>query len=56
VRSVTNLTRADAGEFFGIIGAEPVTPTVQRYNLEDANQAIADIRAGKVNGAAVLVT
>jgi propanol-preferring alcohol dehydrogenase len=55
VRSVANLTRADANEFFGIADLSTITPTTQQYNLEDANHAIADVREGKVNGAAVLI-
>jgi propanol-preferring alcohol dehydrogenase len=55
VRSVANLTRNDAVEFFDIINEDTIFPTTQQYNLEDANLAIADLRAGKITGAAVLV-
>lgn len=55
LRSVANLTRADAEEFLAIADMDTVTPTAKPYNLEDANLAIADVRAGKVKGAAVLV-
>ena len=55
VRSVANLTRADGEEFFAEIARHPVHTTIQHYALEDANQALADLRAGRVTGAAVLL-
>lgn len=54
VRSVANLTRADGDEFFEAISRFPVRAQVQTYALDDANQALADLRAGKLQGAAVL--
>lgn len=54
VVSVANLTRADAREFFdGGIYAGVHTST-QTYALEHANQALDDLRAGRLRGAAVL--
>ena len=55
LRSVANLTRADAREFLALAPAVPVTTHVQPYPLADANRALADLRAGRVTGAAVLV-
>jgi propanol-preferring alcohol dehydrogenase len=55
VRSVANLTRADATEFLALAGQLPLRMHVQPYALADANRALADLRAGRVNGAAVLV-
>jgi alcohol dehydrogenase, propanol-preferring len=55
VRSVANLTRRDAHEFLAVAPSVPVITHVQKYKLLDANQALADLRAGRVNGAAVLV-
>lgn len=55
LRSVANLTRADAKEFLALAGdAEIVTETV-RYDLESANTALADLRNGNLSGAAVLI-
>ena len=54
VQSVANLTRRDGDDFFSLIGEIPIQTTVQAYDLEDANQAIADVRAGRLDGAAVL--
>ncbi len=53
--SVANLTRADGIAFLALAPAIPVRTTVQRYPLREANRALADLRAGRVRGAAVLV-
>lgn len=55
LRSVANLTRADAGEFMSLAEATPISTHVTPYTLENANAALADIRAGRLNGAAVLI-
>jgi len=55
VRSVANLTRADAEEFLGLAPRVPVKTDVTLYPLERANEALADLRSGKLHGAAVLV-
>jgi propanol-preferring alcohol dehydrogenase len=54
IRSVANLTRRDGEEFFAIAPAVPVRTHVTPYPLEAANQALDDLRAGSVEGAAVL--
>jgi propanol-preferring alcohol dehydrogenase len=55
LRSVANLTRADAEEFLRLAGEiEIVTETV-RYGLDDANKALGDLRSGNLSGAAVLI-
>jgi propanol-preferring alcohol dehydrogenase len=55
VRSVANLTRADAREFLELAGHIPLRTHTQRYALANANQALDDLRSGRVSGAAVLV-
>lgn len=55
VRSVANLTREDGEAFFSIIERHPVTTHVQPFSLAQANEAIAALRAGAIDGAAVLV-
>jgi propanol-preferring alcohol dehydrogenase len=55
VRSVANLTRADAREFLPLAPQVPVRTHVTTYPLEQANEALADLRAGRFSGAAVLV-
>ncbi len=54
VRSVANLTRQDAVEFLAIAPKVPVKTHVQVYDLSRANDALADLRDGKLRGAAVL--
>lgn len=53
--SVANLTRRDGKEFFLIAPRVPVKTTVQTFPLEQANEALARLREGKVRGAAVLI-
>jgi propanol-preferring alcohol dehydrogenase len=53
--SVANLTRRDGDEFLALAPKVPVRTTVERYPLADANQALANLRAGRVHGAAVLL-
>lgn len=55
IASVANLTRADGEAFMRVAGQTPLETSVEVYPLADANRAIADLRAGRVNGAAVLV-
>ena len=54
LRSVANLTRRDGEEFMALASKVGVQTTVHRYSLEDANQALDDLRAGRFEGAAVL--
>lgn len=55
VCSVANLTRHDAEEFLPLAARSRVRTTVAAYPLEKANQALQDLRSGRVQGAAVLV-
>jgi propanol-preferring alcohol dehydrogenase len=55
VRSVANLTRTDGHEFLELAPEVPVRTRVTSYALEDANEALADLRAGRFTGAAVIV-
>jgi propanol-preferring alcohol dehydrogenase len=54
VRSVANLTRRDAREFLSLAASIPLSVHVRSYPLSNANQALADLRAGSIDGAAVL--
>jgi propanol-preferring alcohol dehydrogenase len=53
--SVANLTRKDAGEFFPVAREAGVRTHTKPYSLERANEALADLREGRLSGAAVLV-
>jgi alcohol dehydrogenase, propanol-preferring len=54
VRSVANLTRHDGEEFLALAPRVPVRVEVEMFALEDANDALTRLRAGRVRGAAVL--
>ena len=53
--SVANLTRKDGIEFLGLVPKIGLTVKTTTYPLQQANQALADLRAGRFDGAAVLV-
>jgi len=53
--SVANLTREDAREFLAVAPQAGVRTEVTCYPLERANEALADLREGRLQGAAVLV-
>jgi len=55
VVSVANLTRADGREFLALASRVPVRTTTTPYPLEKANEALDDLRSGRLEGAAVLV-
>jgi propanol-preferring alcohol dehydrogenase len=55
VRSVANLTRRDAEEFLALAPQVPVRTEVQPFPLDQANQALARLRGGQIQGAAVLL-
>jgi propanol-preferring alcohol dehydrogenase len=55
IRSVANLTRRDAEEFFAVAPKVPVKTQTTRYALSQANDALDDLRHGRFDGAAVLV-
>jgi propanol-preferring alcohol dehydrogenase len=53
--SVANLTREDGEEFLRLAPRVPVQTHVQAFSLADANEALEQLRAGAIRGAAVLV-
>ena len=54
LRSVANMTRADAQEFMDIAGEARIRSSFEVFPLADANDALAAIAADRVRGAAVL--
>ena len=54
--SVANLTRADGEEFLALAPKVPVKTSVETMPLEQANEALARLREGRVEGALVLTT
>jgi alcohol dehydrogenase, propanol-preferring len=54
LRSVANLTRDDAREFLALAPQVPVRTTVTEFALEEAETALERLRAGAIEGAAVI--
>lgn len=54
IRSVANLTRADARAFLELAPRVPVRCATEVHSLAEANEALSRLRAGRVTGAAVL--
>jgi propanol-preferring alcohol dehydrogenase len=55
VKSVANVTRQDIAEFLPLAAMIPINPQVQTYALEEANQALLELKHGRIRGAKVLV-
>jgi propanol-preferring alcohol dehydrogenase len=55
VRSVTSNTRGDAREFLAFAGTHQLSVTTHQYPLAAADRALADLKAGQFDGAAVLI-
>jgi propanol-preferring alcohol dehydrogenase len=54
IKSVANVTRRDVAEFLALAAEIPLRPEVQEFALEDANRALAELKARKIRGAKVL--
>jgi propanol-preferring alcohol dehydrogenase len=52
--SVANLTRLDGQQFMQLAAQVDLRPTVEVFELHDANRALEHLRHGKLTGAAVL--
>jgi len=55
IRSVANLTRRDGEEFLPLAAKVPIRTEVERFPLAQANQALWQLRSGRITGAAVLM-
>jgi alcohol dehydrogenase, propanol-preferring len=55
IRSVANLTRQDGYELLELAPKVPIQTTVTTYGLEQTEQALADLRAGRFEGTAVVI-
>ena len=56
LRSVANVTRRDVRDVLGLASEFPLRPAVRAYPLERVNEALLDLRAGRVGATAVLTT
>jgi propanol-preferring alcohol dehydrogenase len=54
IKSVANVTRRDVSEFLQLAAEIPIKPEVQEFNLEEANEALIEIKQRKIRGAKVL--
>jgi propanol-preferring alcohol dehydrogenase len=54
IKSVANVERRDVIEFLELAAEIPIKPEVQEYRLEDANQALVELKERKITGAKVL--
>ena len=55
IRSVANLTRADARSFLSLAPQVPVRTETESFWMSNANEALDRLRSGRIQGAAVLV-
>lgn len=54
IKSVANVTRRDVGEFLELAAEIPLIPEVQLFQLEEANEALLELKSGRIRGAKVL--
>jgi propanol-preferring alcohol dehydrogenase len=54
IKSVANVTRADVSEFLELAAEIQIKPHLQEFALEDANQALVELKERKIRGAKVL--
>ena len=54
VKSVANVTRADAEEFLPLAAQVPIVPTIEEFPLESANEVLLSIKRSRIRAAAVL--
>ncbi len=54
IKSVANVTRQDVREFLQLAAEAQIRPEIQEYPLKDANQALLELKQGKIRGAKVL--
>ena len=55
IKTVANLTHYDIAEFLPLAGKIPLRPTVTKFPLEQANEALLKLQAGGIQGANVLI-
>ena len=54
IKSVANVARNDVSEFIKLAAKIPILPEIQEYPLESANEALLELKEGKIRGAKVL--
>ncbi|MGB2909466.1 MAG: alcohol dehydrogenase, partial [Anaerolineales bacterium] len=54
IKSVANVTRNDVIEFLDLASRIPIKPEYEEFDLQDANQALLELKTRKIRGAKVL--
>ncbi|MFC1563257.1 alcohol dehydrogenase, partial [candidate division KSB1 bacterium] len=54
IKSVANVSRRDVSEFLQLAAKIPIKPEVQEFALEEANEALVELKTRKIRGAKVL--
>ena len=54
IKSVANVSRQDISEFLNLAADIPIRPEIQEFTLEEANQALLELKDRKINGGKVL--
>ena len=54
IKSVANVARIDVREFLLLAAKIPIKPEIQEFRLEEANQALVELKERKIRGAKVL--
>lgn len=54
IKSVANVARRDVREFLQLAAEIPIKPEVQLFSLEEANEALSELKEGRIRGAKVL--
>ena len=54
IKSVANVARCDVSEFIDLAAQIPIIPEIEEYPLESANEALLELKEGKIRGAKVL--
>ena len=55
IKSVANVARSDVAQFLELADRIPIIPEVETFCLEEANQALLELKTRKIRGAKVLV-
>jgi propanol-preferring alcohol dehydrogenase len=55
IKSVANVTSADVSAFLNLAAEMNIQPEIREYSLNEANQALVELRNGKIQGAKVLI-
>ncbi|MCG8616799.1 MAG: zinc-dependent alcohol dehydrogenase family protein [Desulfobacterales bacterium] len=56
IKTVANVARSDVTGFLDLASEIPIIPEVQTFGLTEANQALVELKQGKIRGAKVLLT